>query len=255
LVPGPADVKYQPTNPLDKPVLDPEMFQQLLAAAFTLQEQDHHPPVEEAKADSPVQPLASSKVSLPEPKPENTIKVAAFAQERPPAASFKLPQSKPARLKMRPRMMRKRNSPNHELFWKAATLAAVAAVSALLLAAWIDHPSPLPAGLALPSELLQQQVPFRKGASVVTAPPPSSGISPRRFVTDSPAATKAEPNDATLVDDLPRATATPASARKTIANRNRYSTYASEAGIVAPDTVVRYGPRPAVPRVQLQSKP
>jgi hypothetical protein len=46
-------VHLQRTNPVDKPVLDEGMFQQLLAAAYTLQEQNDHALVEKAKANPP----------------------------------------------------------------------------------------------------------------------------------------------------------------------------------------------------------
>jgi len=299
-------VKYQPTNPLDRPVLDPETFQQLLAAAYTLQEQNHGLPINKAKADflptrsdgtvaekiqpippvaptpeplagfrlpvtrvlpithSDIEPSAPSHDSALQPQTGSAAPVPDFTPEIPPAATFKPRQSKPAQLRVpvhspvpvvpsssRHRTFRKRISPNNDLFWKSATVAAMAAVSALLLAAWIDQPSPLPAGLALPSEQLQQQVPFRKAASSGTAQPQSGRVSSRTLVMEPPATT----NEPTAIDDLPRGTAAPFSAQKTIANANRHSTYESEAGIVAPDTIVRYGPRSAAPRVQVQSKP
>ena len=42
----------QPANPLDKPVLDHQAFQQLLSAAYTLQGQSDHLLVKKAQADS-----------------------------------------------------------------------------------------------------------------------------------------------------------------------------------------------------------
>ena len=260
-VPGPADVKYQPANPLGKPVLDQEMFQQLLSAAYTLQAKNHPLPVEEsviATAPPSVEPLALSNVSSLEPDLESA-KVPDVAPEIRPATTFKSAEPKPAKLRLPAlhpvptvpgrRTLRKRISPHNGLFWKAATVAAMAAVSALLLAAWIDHPSPLPSGLTLPEEVLQQQVPFRRAEPVVTSQPQSGRGSTRTIVIEPPAATRTEPT----VNDEPTEGATASgTAQKTTANLNRHSSFESEADLVAPDTVVRYSPRSAA---RVQGKP
>jgi hypothetical protein len=250
-------VKYQPANPLDKPVLDREAFQQLLAAAYTLQAQNHALTAEEpglATARSSVEPLPLSNACSLQPDLERA-KVPDMAPEIRPAASFKPPQPKPAKLRLpvrhsgptvpsgsRHKTLRRRISPRDGLFWRAATVAAMAAVSALLLAAWIDHPSPLPPGLALPSDVLQQQVPFRRAEPIVTSQPQSSRDSSKRFVMEPPTTTT-EPT--VEVDALPEENPTGAASPKTIGHPNHPSPYDSEANVVAPDTVVRYNTRPA----------
>jgi hypothetical protein len=269
-VPGPADVKYQPANPLDKPVLDREAFQQLLSAAYTLQAQNHPLPAKDpapATVRPNVEPLALSNVSSLQPDLESA-KVSDLAPEIRPAASFKPPQPKPAKLRLPVRhpvppvpsrsghkTLRKRISPHDGLFWRAATVAAMAAVSALLLAAWIDHPSPLPPGLALPSEVLQQQVPFRRAEPIVTSQPQSSKAGTKTFVMEPPTTTKAGPAEPTVSHDRPGGTTTTGSAQRTTANPNRHSSYESEANLVAPDTGVRYSPRSAAPLARVQRKP
>jgi hypothetical protein len=50
LTSGAADVTRQSTNALDKPVLDREMFQQLLAAAY-IQREQNQPLVKGAKSE------------------------------------------------------------------------------------------------------------------------------------------------------------------------------------------------------------
>jgi len=124
----------QPTNAQDKPVLDQEAFQQLLAAACTLQEHNDRKLVKEA-ANSPL------TVS---PPPE-------------PLADSELPLA-------RNRMVRRPTPHSDEFFWRIATVVAMAAVSALLLVASSDRRSPVPAGLVV----VQQQVPFRRGVASKT---------------------------------------------------------------------------------------
>jgi hypothetical protein len=263
-VPGPADVKYQSANPLGKPVLDQDMFQQLLSAAYTLQVQNHPLPAKEpvlAAAESNVEPLASSTLSPLQPELESSAKVPALAPEVGLAASLKPLRPKPAKLglralhpaptapaRSRQTMVHRRISPHNDLFWKAATVAAMAAVSALLFAAWIDQPSPLPPGLTLPQEVLQQQVPFRRAEPVVTSQTQSGRGSTRMIVMQPPAATRTE---STVVDEPTEGAIASGTARKTTANLNRHSSFESEADLVAPDTVVRY----SSPSARVQGKP
>jgi hypothetical protein len=216
-------VKPQPANALDKPVLDQETFQQLLAAAYTLQEQNVQLPVKEVAASSP---LTLSK----RPQSKLTQPTLLVECDVPSAISGS-----------RYRMVRRRISQSNELFWRAATAVAMAAVSALLLGASIDRFSPLPARLTLPSEVIQQQVPFRRAKHVTTVLSQSNGVGTKVVVMEPHETMTTEPDEPTVADDDPLASAAPASTQETIVNRNRHSTYESEADMVAPDTVVRYG--------------
>jgi hypothetical protein len=302
------DVKLQRTNTVDKPVLDQGTFQQLLAAAYTLQEQNDHLLVKEAKADSPrslpdvavaekvrlipismtpepwaetelplksvlpmaqsdVEPVASLNDSVRHP--ETDTRVPDLAREVLEAASVKRAQSKSAELTLpvqHPvpratsgsgyRMVRGRISQSNELFWKAATVVAMAAVSALLLGTSIDRLSPLPAGLALPSEVVQQQVPFRRATHIVTILAQSGGIGTKTIMMEPQATTTGPAEQTGVPEKATGGSATPASAKKAIVDPNRVpSAYESEADMVAPDTVVRYDARSAAPRVQVQKKP
>jgi hypothetical protein len=103
-------VKYRRTNTLHKPVLDHETFQQLLAAAYTLQAQNDRKLGKKASADYP-----------------ETLHDA-------------VPRS-------RHRIASRRVSQSDELFSRVATLTAMAAVSALVLIVSVGRLSPLPSGL------------------------------------------------------------------------------------------------------------
>ena len=115
------------------------------------------------------------------------------------------------------RTLRRPISPSNESFWRTATVVALAAVLCLLLGASVHRLSPLPGGLSLPSEVVQQQVPLQRTKPVATV----------------------------LASD-----------RKPIVTPNRlHSTYSSEADMVAEDTVVRYLTRGTSPGVQARKKP
>ena len=187
---------------LDQPVLDQDTFQQLLAAAYALQEQNPQP-VEETKADS------SRRVSLP----LGSARVAQYDVERLASLNHSVVAS--ARYKGVPQ--------SDAFFWRVATAAAMAAIFALLLVASTHRLSPLPAGL-----VVQQQEPLR---SIVT-----------KAVVMEPQATKTGPSQRTVDADKSGRSAT-APIRKI--NLTRHSIYESEADMVAPDTVMRYGSRPA----------
>jgi hypothetical protein len=281
-----------------------ELFQQLLAAAYTLQEHNDQLLLKEPKADflqtlsdwviaekanliplvslmpepwaetepplesvlpmapADIEPLASLNDSVLQPQTDARVPV--LAREVLEAATCERSQSKPAPLiqlvqhavpsatsGFRCRMVRRRISQSNKLFWRATTVVAMtmAAVLALLLGALVARLSPLPAGLALPSEVVQQQVPLQ-----MTILPQSGGVRTRTIVME-PQATKTGPTETIVADKPPRRSATPASAQKTIINPNRHSADESEADMVARDTVVRYGTRSAAPGVQVQKKP
>jgi hypothetical protein len=193
------------TETLDKPVLDQAAFQQLLAAASTLQAQNNRKLGKEAQVDSPPivsLPLESMPMTQPDLQPLATLNdsvVPSYGDKRVPRSD--------------------------EFFWRVATaIAMAAAVSALLLFAPLDRLSPSPNKL----EVVQQEVPFRRALQQSGAVAPETS-------TMEPQATKTEPPD---VAETP----TPGSSQK-IGNPKRHSAYESEADVVAQDTVVRYGRR------------
>jgi len=119
------------TDIIDKPVLDQSMFQQLLAAAYTLQEQ-----IKETKADScrtVSLPLASAPMAQSDVEPLAPLNESAF----PCSRGRRTPRS-------------------DEFFWRVATAVVMAALFALLLVTSVDRLSPLPARL----EVVRQEVPF-----------------------------------------------------------------------------------------------
>jgi hypothetical protein len=197
-------------NTLDKPVLDQDSFQQLLSAAYSLQEKNRSL-LEETKADS------SQTVSLrPEP-----VQIAHSDLE--PSAHFNGLAAPTSRVRRIPR--------SDEFFWKVATALAMISLFALFLIISHDRLSPLPAKL----EVIQQEVPLRKAL-------PQSNEVGTKTITMEPQPTKARPDEQTLDPDKPGRTV-PVAVHKKIVNRNRHSSYESEADMVAPDTVVRYSRR------------
>jgi hypothetical protein len=225
LTSGAADVSRQSTNALDKPVLHREMLQQLLAAAYTLREQNK-PLVHEAKADS------TQTVSLTE-LPQESVLRQSDVEPLAPFNTSTVPSS-------RARMVRRPTPQSDVSFWRIATAVAImAAFSALLVVASGDRLSPLPAGLILPSEVVQQEVPFRRGIPIVTDLAQGGGVGAKTVVMEQ--ATKTGPTriERSVVANKPLGGTTPASVQK-ILNPKRYSTYESEGDVIAQDTVVRY---------------
>ncbi len=313
-IPGsgpPAAVTRKPTTTYGKPVLDERTFQQLLAAAYMLQEHNDRLLMKEHKADCtalsprgivknllPIQvvPLTFEPLAVPhsdrllgtvlrstqaevEPvaplhdsviPPETAYQLSVLAsrlealmqREIQPDSEWttpyapavaqetqvgeqqaavrstevqgqsvlEQPRSELARLiplvqlavpsgtSMLPhRTVRRPISPSDESFWRTATVVALAAVLSLLLGASVHRLSPLPGGLSLPLEVVQQQVPLQR----------------------------TKPAGTVLASD-----------RKPIVTSNRPdSSYGSEADIVAEDTVVRHHARGASLGVQAQKKP
>jgi hypothetical protein len=197
-------------NTLDKPVLDQDSFQQLLSAAYTLQEKNRSL-VQETKADS------SQRVSLrPEP-------VQMAHSDLEPSAHLNgsvVPTSRDRRI-----------PGSDECFWRVATAVAMVSLFALLVVSSHDRLSPLPARL----EVIQQEVPLPR------VPPQSDEVG-TKTITMEPQATKSGPNRQTLDADKP-GRSVPAPAHQKIVNPTRHSIYESEADMVAPDTVVRYSRR------------
>lgn len=200
----------QHINTLDKPVLDQDSFQQLLSAAYTLQEKNRSL-VKETKGDS-------SQTVLLRPEPVQMAhsdlepSVHLHGSVVPPSRDRRIPGS-------------------DEFFWRVATAVAMVSLFALLLVSSHDRLSPLPARL----EVIQQEVPLRRVL-------PQSDEVGTKTITMEPQATRTGPNEQTLNADKP-GRSVPAAAHKKIVNPPRHSIYESEADMVAPDTVVRYSRR------------
>jgi hypothetical protein len=197
----------RPIDALDKPVLDRDSFQQLLSAAFTLQERNRSL-VQETDVDS-----SQTVLLRPEPVLMAQSDLGSLAYRTPAVATS-----------------RDRRIPD-EFFWKVATAIAMVSLFALLIVSSHDRLSPLPAKL----EVIQQEVPFPKALAQ------SDEIS-TKTITMEPQATKLGLNEQTVDAGKP-GRSVPASAHKKSVNLTRHSIYESEADMVAPDTVVRYGRR------------
>ena len=217
-------------SPHGKPVSDERTFQQLLLAAYLLQQHN-----DRLLAKSPgtgyTQALSNATVA----EYVETPSAAALTPETMSDPVLPRERSPLAHRADRYRALSKRFALTDELFWKTATFVAVAAVSTLILAA-VHRFSPLPTSLTSGTEVVEQQTPFQKARPIVTVPT-ETGAFGAKTMTDQQPASRVDPDSAqrTIVKpDFPR------SAKR------------SEVDIVAEDTVVRYGPRSATPRLQTQ---
>ena len=113
-------------------------------------------------------------------------------------------------------------------------MVGIAAVVALLFGASVGRLSPLPPGLALPPETVQQQLPFRRATPTATNP---HIVDVKTLSIEPGAAPNAAPIEELVSDQPPEET--PASFRKSTMNHTR-SVYEDEANVVAQNTVVRY---------------
>jgi len=191
-------------NTPHKPVLDQQKLQQLLAAAYPLQEQNLAS-FKDTKADS------SQTVLLAVPMAQSVEGRLAYLNDSavPNSHGRRIPRS-------------------NLFFWRVAAATVMVALFALLLVSSVDRLLPLPAKLEVP----QQEVPFHKVL-------PLSGGAATSAILTQPQATKTEPSERTVGADKPgRSELAPA--QKTIVNSARHSLYESEADMVAPDTVVHY---------------
>ena len=250
-------MKAQVPNPQDRPVLDERMFQQLLAAAYTLQERPYRPrvvpvtPQTVAPAMSQVAPMLT--VARPENKPSQAL------NDSPTRPVLELPQPRLTHLTHQPcraRVASRRFLLTDDLFWKAATAVTVAAVSALLLGASFHRFSPLPSALSETPQAVHQQAP-RGTEHIVTVPaqpwPSAKEAVGTVLSTTVQAATRTVP---TAPGQVLANLAIAATAQKTVVRPKRlHSTYEGEADVVAKDTVVRYGTSSAAPRFPAQTKP
>jgi hypothetical protein len=152
----------------------------------------------------------------------------AYHAEGQENAAFEQPPSEPAQLipmvqRVVPsglsilphRILRKQIFQSNELFWRTATVVAVVAVLCLLLGASVHLLLPSPGGLALSSEVLQQQTPFH-----------------RTNATDSPAMKPVEPP--VVADRLQvRVENSGLHEKKVVKSKFLYRTYDSEADLTA----------------------
>jgi hypothetical protein len=221
-------VKRPVTSTQDPPVLDEGTFQQLLAAAYTLQ-QSHG--------------LLLSAV------PE-TVRQASSLQPALRVTRAEVEALQPSRTQVHfLKTVGKQILPSDELFWKTATVVALIAVSALLLAATVHRFSPLPASLSRPVDVIPRSGPPQKHLTTVPAQS-CAGDTETGATKLSPAKTAAQPTP--TVASEPAANRTkPASPQKSTVKPHRI--HNEEADVVAEDTVIRYGPVSTAPRLQAQT--
>ena len=144
-----------------------------------------------------------------------------------------------------------------ELFSKAATAVALAAVLAVLLDVSIHRFSPLPAGLSQPPEDVQQQAPFQRTKHFVTVPAQSSSVETKTVATELSAAGKAAAPTVRTIGSgqQPESRVSPVTAQKTTVKPHHLHTSDVSQTDIAEDTVVHYGTGSSAPRLQVQKKP
>lgn len=146
-------------------------------------------------------------------------------------------------------------------FWTTATVASMAAVAALLLVASARHLPPVPASRVPNSRESQQQSSLKTKRSASTAlqrkapatasSPASSRATRAAFAGVKPAVA---PNSSTAnANSAPASGVTLASAKVKSKAQHR-SAYGSGEDVVAKDTVIRYGSRPAPPSPPAQKQ-
>jgi hypothetical protein len=232
-------LRAQVPSPQNKPVLDERAFQLLLAAAYVLQGQNESPADQEAKVDcaQTLSDRGSAEVGEPIKLPAKDV----LEPAQPEPVHFARPPH-PHRTGGKPFLL------SDELFWKVAIAATVGAGLALLLGAPM-HVSSLPAGVSLPSEVVQKPMPFQGTKRIIWSPAPISSVGTNRGAPElSAVATAATSIVAAAVTDRPSASGVSlASAGTKIVKTHRFHAAHSRADMIAKDTVIRYGPGSASP--------
>lgn len=168
--------------PEHKPVLDEETFQQLLAAAHTLQEQKNLLVAESAsdyvqtlkdhivENSQPIKVLPSTPEAVSHPNPAELAQVTRRV-EVPEADGSRIDKVGATAFRASPKPPQCKRFPlRDELFWKIAIVAAVSAVLALALVASIHRFSPLPAGLSSTLEVAPPRAPFPSNKNIAAIP-------------------------------------------------------------------------------------
>jgi len=147
---GPVNVELESFNTIGKPVLDQDAFQQLLAAAYTLQTQNDRLLTNCAEADGCLLDL-SKQIRVPDAISEPPLSKAPMSDPTTRCGSDRWRST----LKMQ--VFR-----SNELFWRTATAIAAIAVGTLLLGESVNSRAPLPECISLPPEIAQQEIPFNR---------------------------------------------------------------------------------------------
>jgi hypothetical protein len=156
---------------------------------------------------------------------------------------------------------------SQELFWKAATIFGIAAVSALLLGASIYRLTSLPTGLALPSEGVEQQrtrrivKPSKSHRNQIVKPgrigstlSREADVVAKDTVIRYSAAGLPVPVQKKASGPMPvRALAS--APKTTVKPSHTPSTDGSVADLVAEDTIIRYNTRSSLDGAQTQKRP
>src|SRR6266849_3836607 len=285
-VPSFAQADPEPADAANDAEAQPELVEELRGMAFALEPIVPREPAPatiaisdletrvEAVEDNATMTSQPEPLMPPEPEPvlattEPALVAASTHElESPAEADLAEPPAEPIRIVRLPqpavpdrtrirryRVLCKRIFSSDKVFWRTATVASVAVVAALFLVASVQHPPPVPASSAQSSGDSQQQAPSAK-----TKRNPAVSLRGKASVTRSPQATQAaaEAVKPAVALNPPSANAsgmdtsntaeggvTPASATVKSKPRHR-STSSSEEDVVAEDTVVRYGDRPAI---------
>ena len=251
-VPSFAQADPEPADAANDAEAQPELVEEFRGMAFAL---EPIVPREPAPAT-----IAISDLEMRVEAVEDSAAMTEADLAEPPAEPIRivrLPQTAvPDRTRIRRyRVLCKRIFSSDKVFWRTATVASVAVVAALFLVASVQHLPPVPASSAQSSGDSQQQAPSAK-----TKRNPAVSLRGKASVTRSPQATQAaaaavkpavalnppSPNASAMdTSNMAEGGVTPASAPVKSKPRQR-SASSSEEDVVAEDTVVRYGDRPAI---------
>ena len=148
---GSVDVEHESLKTTAKPLLDQDAFQQLLAAAYTLQTQRDRLPTE--CIETTPRPLESGE--------HGRLRVT-ISEQPLPKSGLSLHQTATLNAGGSHRKLRTRIFRSNEFFWRTAMAVGAVAVAALLFGASVNSIAPLPAGITVPPEFAQQEIPFHR---------------------------------------------------------------------------------------------
>lgn len=236
------------TKAQDKPVLDPESFQRLLAAAFVLQEQNPDP--------RPPEPIGGAH--------PRTFAIEAIVQKRTP--SLRQPSLHPDRLIPLVQFTR-------PMVWRTVEALAIAMVFCMMMGVSIRRVSPFRGDPSLPSVMAGRRTAQRSTLPQAKVLPlsqqPVVTLNPRQSTDSGTADAIAEDlvirhqERAADLRDNPAAknlTSSPVQGQRLRAENTTLQpgvrfTFGIDTDMLAADTVVRYGTRFAAPRLEGQNKP
>ncbi len=229
-------------SPRDKPFLDEETFQRILAAAYALQKQKIYQQPRKVETNYP-EPVSFKAAVSRQTVPGETCVISPKEPEKnfycAPAEQGTLettqPELMPANQSVTQAASRKPVRVLDRLFWTVAAFAAIAAILFLSFMADVHRTSPLSAALSPAPENAQQPAPFQRTSLELKSPASSPVIAIEKAT-----------NKTTAPQKITRVAAAKLSTSKHSVRRHiHHRVQSREDDIVAKDTVIYYGASPA----------